>query len=137
MMADVPIRVSFRLDPTAALVGVLRGSIQFQAAQAGCEKSEDVAGAAETLCRQSIMRPGEVSERLEVILNSFPDRIEVSVARPGPALPAADRESHVQGVAGRAGEIGSVLMSRVDRILYKSEEGRAWTTLVKLLHPGK
>lgn len=111
-------RVWFRLDPTPALIDVLRGSIQFQAAQAGCEKSEVIAGAAETFCREEIAQRGDISEWLEVVLNSFADRIEVSVA-------------------GRAERIGSKLALRVDRILYKSEDGRAWTTLVQLLHPAK
>jgi hypothetical protein len=139
-MTSEPVRVKFHLDQDSTLVGVLCSAVQFQASQAGfeAETSAEIARASEGVCRQSLLQLAGADDGLDVMLESFADRIEVSFLHGGQMMPAVGLEKFVApgDFAGGASEInGKELLSRVDRILYNTENGKVRTTLVKFLKP--
>jgi hypothetical protein len=141
-MTIEPVRAVFHLDPDAALVGVLRSAIQFQALQAGfqAETCAEIGTACEDLCRETASKLTDQNSGFDVSIDTFADRIEVSILHPG-QLELLDRlEAFSYGDApaeGTAALSGLKLLSRVDRVLYKIEDGKVRTTLVKFLKPEK
>ncbi len=137
-MPNEPVRVVFHLNQDPRLVGVLCSAVQFQATQAGLgtEAVGKLAKAAEDVCRETISRLANGEESIEVTLETYSDRIEVAVHSRGPAMPAAGLETFAFSSGapeGPSGLSGLELLSRVDRILYNSENGIGRTTLVKFL----
>jgi hypothetical protein len=137
-MTNDPVRVVFHLDADPLLVGVLRSAVQFQALQAGLgpETCAEFAKASEDVCRRTFSQLSEGGGGLDVTLDTFPDRIEISVHHHGQISPAAGLESFAlsEALAGGTGRIhGLELLSRVDRVLFSTEGGVARTTLVKFL----
>ena len=130
----------FHLDPDPVLIGVLRSAVQFQASQAGLrtETCGEFAKASEDVCRELVSQLGEAEGALEVILDTFEDRIEISIHSHGQMAPSVGLESLApsEALAGGAGKLnGLELLSRVDRVLFSTEDGMARTTLVKFLQP--
>jgi len=139
-MTSEPVRVEFHLDQDSALVGVLCSAVQFQASQAGfeAETCAEIARASEVVCRESLLKLAGADGGLDVMLESYADRIEVSFVHGGQLAPAVGLEKFALpgDLAGGAGGInGLELLSRVDRVLYNTEDGKARTTLVKCLKP--
>jgi len=137
-MTNEHVRVVFHLEPTPLLVGVLRGAVHFQALHAGfkTEPGAEIASASEDVCRETLSQLADTGCGLEVALDTFADRIEVSIMHGGNAAPAVGLETFtfsdiVQQGAG--GINGLELLSRVDRVLYSAEGGKGRTTLVKFL----
>ncbi|MGH9678952.1 MAG: hypothetical protein ACRD4Y_03295, partial [Candidatus Acidiferrales bacterium] len=141
-MADEHVHVEFHLDPDLALVGVLRGAVQFQALNAGLmpETGEAVAGASEAICRESLNRLAEEDGGLDVSLDTFADRIEVSILHRGEPAPVVGLDRFaVPDIPSKCvgGMNGRELLSRVDRVLYRNEDGKVRTTLVKFRKSAK
>jgi hypothetical protein len=139
MMTNDPIRVVFRLDPDPVLLGVLRCAVQFQALQAGlgAASSAEFAKASEDVCSETLPQLADEGKALEVTLDTFHDRIEISIHHHGQMVPAVGLEAFAfsQSPADGAGRLnGLELLSRVDRVSFSAEEGVARTTLVKYLH---
>ena len=139
-MTDQPVRVVFHMDQDWNLVGVFCCAVEHQAIQAGFESEAgaQLARAAGDVCRETITRLGGNGEGVDVTLDTFSDRIEVAIHCRGLVLPAVGLEAFaVSGAtSGEAGGLnGQELLSRVDRVLYNSEDGVARTTLVKFLPP--
>jgi len=139
-MISEPVRVKFHLDQDSALVGVLCSAVQFQAAQAGfeAETCAEIARASEVACRESLSQLAGADGGLDVMLESFADRIEVSFLHGGEMAPVLGLEKIAlpDDFAGETGGInGLELLSRVDRVLYNTEDGKVRTTLVKFLKP--
>lgn len=139
-MSDEPVRVVFHLDQDSRLVGVFCCAVEHQAMQAGLETEAcaQLANAAGDVCRETISQRGMSGQSVDVTLETFADRIEVSIHCRGQALPTVGLEKFA--TAGGAsqqgnGTNGSELLSRVDRVLYNAEDGVARTTLVKFLRP--
>jgi hypothetical protein len=137
-MPNDPVRVVFHLNQDPRLVGVLCSAVQFQALQAGLgtEAVGQLAKAAEDVCRETISRLAGSEESIEVTLETYSDRIEVAFRSRGEAMPAAglDAFAFSSGTPERPSGInGLELLARVDRILYKNENGVGRTTLVKFL----
>ena len=127
IMTNDSTRVVFRLDPDPRLVGVLLSAIQFQALQAGLstETCTGIAQAFEDVCRESISHLPEAAGPLDVTLDTFEDRIEVSIHHHPKAPVAAEQFDSLE------------LLPRVDRVLFNTERGARRTTLVKFLHHAK
>ena len=139
-MTDDSIRVVFHLDPDPLLVGVLRSAVRFQAMQSGLGEAPctEFAKATEDVCLESITNQTEIVGGLDVTLDTFSDRIEVSIRRHGQTIPAVGLESFALSkipADERGGFNGLELLSRADRVLFSTEVGVARTTLVKFLHP--
>jgi hypothetical protein len=139
-MTGDPVRVKFHLDQDSALVGVLCRAVQFQASQAGFESEAcvEIARASEGVCRESLLQLAGADDGLDVMLESFADRIEVSFVHGGQMAPAVGMEKFAlpdDFARGTGGINGLELLSRVDRVLYNTEDGKVRTTLVKFLKP--
>jgi len=137
-MTDEPVRVVFHLQQDPRLIAVLRSAVQFQALQAGLETEAtgQLATAAEDVCRETISQLEGEGSGLDVTLETFLDRIEIAIHCRGQSMPAAGLETFVfsgTDAGGPCGLNGLELLSRVDRILYNTENGVARTTLVKYL----
>ena len=137
-MADASTRVVFHLDPHPVLLGVLRSAVQFQGLQAGLgsETCAEFAQASEDVCREALAQLNEGTGGLDVTLDTFHDRIEISIHHHGQMVPAVGLECFAfsaapGGVTGRLN--GLELLARVDRVLFNVEDGVARTTLVKYL----
>jgi hypothetical protein len=137
-MSSNPVRVVFHLDHDSALVGVVRSAVQFQAAQAGFETQTcaEMGAASEGVCHETLSQVSEAESGLEIALETFPDRMEISFVHSGQMAPSVGLEKFALPDASAAGGInGLELLSRVDRVLYTTQEGKVRTTLVKFLKP--
>ncbi len=139
-MTDESTRVEFHLDRDPRLISAVRSAVQFQAARAGLEEAgcENFAIAAEEVCKEALTQFTDADGGLEVTLETFSDRIEISIHHRGQLVPAVGLETfalHSAGTGGAGGLNGMELLSRVDRVTFNSEEGVARTTLVKFLPP--
>jgi hypothetical protein len=139
IMTHDSIRVVFHLDRNPLLVGVLRGAVEFQALQAGlhAETCSEFAKAFEDVCRETLSQFTDADGGLEVTLDTFGDRIEISIHHHGQLVPAIGLERFAFSEAladGTRGLNGLELLSRVDRVGFSTEDGVARTTLVKFLN---
>jgi hypothetical protein len=137
-MPDESTRVVFHLDRDPRLIAAVRSAVHFQASRAGleAESSDDFAKASEDVCREALSQLTDADGGLDVTLDTFPDRIEISIHHHGQLVPAVGLESFTlpDAPAGGAGGLnGLELLSRVDRVMFNAEEGIARTTLVKFL----
>jgi hypothetical protein len=137
-MTNEPVRIVFHLDQDPRLVGVLCGAVQFQALHAGLEPDagDMLAKATEDVCRATLSDLPVDSGNLDVTVDTFADRIEVAIHCHGQSIPAVGLEMFAAfeaGGEGMRGVNGLELLSRVDRVLYNTEDGVARTTLVKFL----
>ena len=135
-MPHEPVRVAFHLERDPLLLGVLRGAVQFQVCNAGldAETGAEFAAASEDVCRETLSKLTGADGPIEVTLDTFHDRIEIAVLCHGQQMPAIGLETFAFGGALGAGSLnGLELLSRVDRVLYGTEDGAARTTLVKYL----
>jgi hypothetical protein len=90
--------------------------------------------AAEEACCGAFPLLDSADGGLHLIVDEFPDRIEVSVEYSGEPLPAAGLDSFaVSGTADDAplGISGALLLTRVDRVLYETRDRLSRMTLVK------
>jgi len=140
-MTTEPIRVEFHLGPHPLLVGALRGTVQFQAAQAGFEPETGaaIAKASEDVCRETLSHLSNVEDGLNVILETFADRMEVSILHHGESAPAigVERFTSPNPLPPASGISGLELVSRMDRVMYSMENGQSRTTLVMFLKAQK
>jgi hypothetical protein len=137
-MTDEPVRVVFHLNQDPRLVEVVRTAVKFQSMQAGLETESvgRLAKAAEDVCRETISQLAADAGGLDVTLETFPDRIEIAIHCRGQMMPAVGLETFAfagEAAGGEGGINGLELLTRVDRVLYNTEEGVARTTLVKFL----
>ena len=137
-MTDEPVRVVFHLDQDWNLVGVFCCAVEHQAIHAGfeTEAGAQLARAAGDVCRETISQLGGNGEGVNVTMDTFSDRIEIAIHCRSKVLPPLGLETFAfsntpTGAAG--GFNGQELLTRVDRVLYKAEDGVARTTLVKFL----
>jgi hypothetical protein len=139
-MTDECTRVEFHLDRDPRLISAVRCAVQFQAARAGLETAgcESFATASEDVCKEALTQLTDADGGLDVTLETFPDRMEISIHHRGQLVPAVGLETfalQAAGAGGAGGLNGMELLARVDRVMFNSEEGIARTTLVKFLQP--
>lgn len=137
-MTDDSTHVELHLDRDPRLISAVRTAVYFQAARAGLEEKgcENFARASEQVCRQALLQITDADGGLNVTLDTFPDRMEISVHHRGRLMPAVGLETFAPSVAvgtGTGGLNGMELLSRVDRVVFNTEQGVARTTLVKFL----
>ena len=75
-MADEFARVVFHFDADAALLGVLRTAVQFQASQAGFDDKicAEIAQVSEDVCREAASKLTGADSGLNVTIASYADR---------------------------------------------------------------
>jgi hypothetical protein len=137
-MMDDPTRVELHLDKDPRLISAVRSAVHFQAARAGLEEKgcESFALASEEVCKEALTQITDADGGLNVTLDTFPDRMEISIHHRGRLVPAVGLESFAPSGAasdGTGGVNGMELLSRVDRVMFNTEKGVARTTLVKYL----
>ena len=136
-MTDDSTRVELHLDRDPRLISAVRSAVHFQATRAGLEEKgcENFARASEEVCREALLHITDADGGLNVTVETFPDRMEISIHHRGQAVPAVGLETFASsGSADETGGINGVeLLSRVDRVVFNMEKGIARTTLVKFL----
>ena len=137
-MTKDPVRVVFHLDQDWRLVGAFCCAVEHQAIQAGFESEvgAELARAAGDVCRETISHLAGDGQPVDVTMDTFTDRIEIAIHCRGQALPALGLEKFVFAQAPSGDSAGlntQELLTRVDRVLYNSDDGIARTTLVKFL----
>jgi len=136
-MSDEPVRTVFHLDKDSRLVSVFCSAVEHQAAHAGLEggASAQLAQAVGDVCREAISQGGG-DTGIDVTLDTFQDRMEVAIHYRGQGLPT-DRAGSLAVTGTKSKGIerlnGQELLSRVDRVNCKADEGIARVTLVKYL----
>jgi hypothetical protein len=139
-MTNESTRVQFHLDRDPRLISAVRSAVHFQASRAGLEEEscENFAIASEDVCKEALTQLTDAEGGLDVTLDTFPDRMEISIQHRGQLVPAVGLETFARpgaDASGAGGLNGVELLSRVDRVMFNSEEGVARTTLVKFLRP--
>lgn len=95
-----------------------------------------LASAAEEACRAAFPLVGNHDAKLKVIIQDFPDRVEVTLEHGGEPVPAVGLHTFAAQGAEQAGAgkaSGSALMKKVDRVFYETKDGRSRMTLVKYI----
>jgi len=133
-------RVVFHLDRDPRLVAAIRSAVHFEAARAGLDVGgcDELDKAFEDVCRETLLQLTDAEGGLEITIDTFADRIEISIHHRGQLIPAVGLETFTPPMAsaGESGERnGMELLERVDRVMVNFEDGAARTTLVKFLHP--
>jgi len=131
-------RVEFHLDRDLRLAAAVRSAVHFQASQAGLDEPtcDGLAKASEEVCRQSLSQLPEDEGGLDVTLDTFSDRIEISMLHQGQVGPAVGLDAFAAphaSAGGSSGLNGTQLLERVDRVTFHAQNGVARTTLVKFL----
>jgi hypothetical protein len=139
-MTDEPTRVKFHLDRDPRLISAVRSAVHFQALRAGLEEEgcDAFALASEDVCREAFAQFTDADGGLDVTLDTFPDRMEISIHHRGQLVPTVGLETFTlpEAITGGTGGLnGMELLSRVDRVMFNSGDGIAQTTLVKYLRP--
>lgn len=137
-MASEPIRTELILEDEPRLLPSVKAAVIHPAQRLGFAPSEqaELTEAAEEACRGAFPLLDSADGGLHVIVEEFPDRIEVSIEYSGEPLPAAGLDSFaVTGTADDAplGISGALLLTRVDRVLYETRDRLSRMTLVKYL----
>jgi len=135
-MTDDSTRVELHLDRDPRLISAVRSAVQFLATRAGLEEKgcENFALASEEVCREALTQITDADGGLNVTLDTFPDRVEISIHHRGRLVPAVGLETFAPSGAEPSGGLNGVeLLSRVDRVSFSTEKGIARTTLVKYL----
>ena len=139
-MTDESTRVAFHLDRDPTLLSAVHCAVQFQATRASLEEKScaEFAKAAEGVCREALSHLTDADGGLDVTLDTFSDRIEVSIRHHGQLVPAVGLETFTAPVTRENGDTrlsGVQLLTCVDRVSFNAEDGVAHTTLVKFLRP--
>ncbi len=94
-MTNDPVRVVFQLDRSPLLLGVLRCAVEFQSLQAGLhtDSCPEFAKACEDVCREAFSQFTDADGKLEVTLDKFDDRMEISILHHGQLVPAIGLET--------------------------------------------
>jgi len=133
-------RVVFHLDRDPRLIAPICTAVHFEAARAGLNAGgcDELGEAFEDVCRQALLQLPDAGGGLEITIDTFADRIEVSIHHRGQLIPAVGLETVTPPIAsaGESGRLNGVeLLERVDRVMFNSEDGVGRTTLVKFLQP--
>lgn len=138
-MPTEPTRVVLHLDRGPLPAGVVHTAVQFQASQAGVESKTGgkFARACEDVARETLSQLIEGDAGLDVTVDTFADRMEISIQHRGQQEPAVvEAFVHAEGPSdGSSGLDRMELLEQVDRVMFNTEGGVARTTLVKFLKP--
>jgi hypothetical protein len=119
------------------LFPVAAAAVEHFAEEANLDESarSNLIAACEQVCGDALRRAETEEGALEVIIEQFPDRIEVGIAHPGVIGPAVGLDAFLGIATGNAEAPGTSLLSRVDRVRYETIGQVSRMILVKYL-PG-
>jgi anti-sigma regulatory factor (Ser/Thr protein kinase) len=120
------------------LLAAVGGIVEHVGERVGLPTAEQkaLAAATEEACRATFPLAGNHDLKLKVIIQDFPDRIEVTLEHGGEPVPTAGLHTLSATAAEQAGAgkaSGSALMAKVDRVLFETKDGRSRMTLVKYI----
>ena len=100
------------------------------------DAQEGLAGAVMDACRETFPLLGDLDGKnsaLKVIVEDFPDRVEVTIEHTGEALPTAGLDSFCGGgnEGAMPGISNSLQDTRVDRVQYETKDGLSRMKLTK------
>jgi len=131
-------RIELHLSDDERLLGAVGSAGAFIAGRAGLESDAQaaMAVAAEEACRATFPLLRCENAKLDVTVEQFSDRIEVTLTyhetRQGESL--AEREFARNALGAGVDKIK--LLSKIDKVRHRTEGGISKTTLVKNLQPG-
>lgn len=130
-------RAQLKLSGGAALFPAAAAALEHFAEDAHLGESDrqGLVAACEQVCGDALRRAGTDEGALEVTIEQFPDRIEISIAHPGVTGPAVGLDSFLGAAAGSPETAGANLLSRVDRVKYETSGQVSRMILVKYV-PG-
>ncbi len=131
-------RTVLHLSRDDRLIAAVGGAVAHFAERVGMEDATRnlLTGALEHLCRQTLPL---LNGRLDVAIEDFDDRLQISVEHRGEAQPSVGVESFIAECTRESDQrlTGVHLIRTVDRIEYDASNGSIRTTLVKYLQLGK
>jgi hypothetical protein len=134
-------RTVLHLSRDDRLIAAVGGAVAHFAERAGLDDSARnlLTAALEDLCRQTLPLLNGNGEGMDVAIEDFDDRLQISVEHRGEAEPSVGVESFIADCARESKQrvTGVHLMRTVDRIEYDARDGSIRTTLVKYLQLGK
>jgi len=134
-------RTTLHLSRDDRLIAAVGGAVAHFAERVGMENSAChlLTSALEELCRETLPLLNGTGDGLDVAIEDFDDRLQISVEHHGEAQPSIGVESFIAECARESGRriTGVRLISTVDRIEYDARNGSIRTTLVKYLPFGK
>jgi hypothetical protein len=134
-------RTTLHLSRDDRLIAAVGGAVAHFAERVGMENSAChlLTSALEELCRQTLPLLNGTGDGLDVAIEDFDDRLQISVEHHGEAQPSIGVESFIAECAREPGRriTGVRLIRTVDRIEYDARNGSIRTTLVKYLPFGK
>jgi hypothetical protein len=123
------------------MIAAVGGAVAHFAERVGMENAACnlLTSALEELCRQTLPLLNGNGDGLDVAIEDFDDRLQISVEHKGEAQPSVGVESFIAECARDSDQrlTGVHLMRSVDRIEYDARSGSIRTTLVKYLQLGK
>jgi hypothetical protein len=130
-------RAHLKLSGGAGLIPAAAAATEHFAEEAGLDDStsSNLVAACEQVCGDALLRAEGSEGTLEVIIEQFPDRIEISVAHPSVSGPAIGLDAFLGPATGPSATSGASLLSRVDRVRYETVGQASRMILVKYL-PG-
>ncbi len=136
-MAREHSRTILHLSRDLRLMAAVGGAVAHFAERVGMEEAARnlLTDALEDLCRQTLPFLNGNGEGLEVAIEDFDDRLQISVEHRGEAQPSVGVESFIAECARDSKQrvTGLRLMRTVDRIEYDARDQSVRTTLVKYL----
>jgi hypothetical protein len=134
-------RTVLHLSRDDRMIAAVGGAVAHFAERVGMENAACnlLTSALEELCRQTLPLLNGNGDGLDVAIEDFDDRLQISVEHKGEAQPSVGVESFIAECARDSDQrlTGVRLMRSVDRIEYDARSGSIRTTLVKYLQLGK
>jgi hypothetical protein len=130
-------RAHLKLSGGAGLIPAAAAAVEHFAEEAGLEESvrRGLVEACEQVCGDALSRAEGEEGALEVVIEQFPDRIEIGISHPSVSGPAVGLDTFLGTAMGPAEGVGVSLMTRVDRVRYDTIGQTSRMILVKYL-PG-
>ena len=121
----------------AGLIPAAAAAVEHFAEEAGLEESvrDGLIAACEKVCGDALDRQEGEEGALEVVIEQFPDRIEIGILHPSVSGPAVGLDTFLGTATGPADGVGASLLTRVDRVRYDTVGQTSRMILVKYL-PG-
>jgi hypothetical protein len=133
-----PSRTELKVHDDPRLISAVGAIVSHSAHRVGLprEAQQGFAEAAMDACRETFPLLGNdnsANRDLRMVIEDFPDRVQVTIEHSGESKPTAGLDSFVGGPREHvAGKISASLQdTRVDRVQYDTHEGRSRMTLIK------
>lgn len=130
-------KTEFLLEEDPRLLHAIQAVVTFSGERAGLSPQalEGFIAAIKNACHETfpLAHRGETGKRaLRVVVEDFPDRIEVSIEHAGEVLPSAGLDTFCGGAGDQSAAISQALQgAHIDRVQYETHDGRARMRLIK------